>query len=153
MSYMVKDYNVRIVCQPSGGGWHYHREIQTDSIDNTIGCPTHEGETTKDFVVEKIVPNVPTCIGNSPEDLTIRTNVGAAIVNDDYEVTAHASLKKYIKMAVARDDTSGDLEILAFEKTTGEYGDPPSGKTVEAYIKEFSVVANGTELVEEEHYF
>lgn len=109
--------------------------------------------SVRDFVIERQSNNIPTCVGNSPVDLTIRTNVGDAIVNDDYAVTADADDKKFIKMSIARDDGTGILEILAFEKLEGSaYADPPSGKTVEKDLKEFSVVAAGTVLVEEEDF-
>ena len=152
---MIIDYHVRVVVVDTVGPpetHHYFRTIQTDKIDETKKEPSNEGKTHRDFVIEFEEINAPTCVGNSPSDLDIRTNVGSAIVNDDYAVTAHATLKKFIKTSLARDDTSGLLEILAFEKTTGDYDDTPAGKTLIYDLKEFSVVALGLVLVEEEDY-
>lgn len=146
----IVDYSIRIVVE--GPSLHYFRTIQTDKIDETEKEPGNESEVHRDFAIEKEGPNVPTCDGNNPSDLDIRTNVGSAIVNDDYSVTADPSDKKFIKMSLVRDDTSTDLEIIAFEKTTGDYGSIPSGKTLIGDLKEFSVVASGTVLVEEQDF-
>ena len=147
----IYDYHVRLVCE-AASPWEYYRTVQTDETDDTIECPAHPGGSTRDFVIEHIVENVPTCEGNTPSDLTIRTNVGSAIVNDDYVVTADPTDKKFIKICILRDNLSTDLEIYAFEKTTGEYGNIPSGKSLEKDLKEFSVVAAGTVLVEEQDW-
>ncbi len=143
---MINDYHIRLYCED---GSHYYRTIQTDKIDESAKDPAHSSSVTRDFCIERVLLNVPSCVGNSPSNLKIRTNVGSEIVDDDYTVTAHASLKKYVKISILRDDTSTDIEIYAFEKTTGEYGSVPSGKTLEKDLKEFSVVALGTVLVEE----
>lgn len=146
---MIWDYHIRLYCEDDSS---YHKEIQTDVVDETIKCPSFPSGTVRDFVVERAILNVPTCVGNSPSDLKVRTNVGSAIEDDDYTVTADPDDKKYVKISILRDDTSGDLEIYAFTKTTGEYGSVPSGKELESDLKEFSVVAAGTELVEEEDW-
>ncbi len=148
----ILDYHVRIVVEETPP--HFYREVQTDVLDNTIVDPSFPTQSVRDFVIEKVVDNVPTCVGNSPTDLTIRTNVGSVIVNDDYLVEADPNDQKFILMAIARDDGTGLLEILAFEKLTEaeQYPDTPDGKTVEKNLKEFSVVAAGTVLVEEEDF-
>jgi hypothetical protein len=146
----ISDFHIRVVIEETP--FHYYTKVQTDVVDETVKDPSFPSTPTRDFCIEHLENNVPTCVGNSPSDLDIRTNVGSAIVDDDYTVTADGSDKKYIKMAIARDDTSGDLEIIAFEKTTGEYGSTPSGKTLSKWLKEFSVVASGTALVEEEDF-
>jgi len=139
---MIKDYSVRVCCEYAAE--HYHRVIQTDVLDDSVTCPTHTQATVRDFVIEEISNCVPTASANL---LQITSNVGTAIIDDTYDVTPDESLTKYVKISVARDDTSGDLEILAFEKTSGEYGNSPAGKTVVQEISEFYVVASGTELV------
>lgn len=134
---------------------HFYREIQTDIVDDTIVDPAFSETSVRDFVIEHKELNVPTCIGDSPSDLTIRTNVGSAVVNDDYAVTADTTDQKFIKMSLVRNDSNGLLEIMAFEKIPNqqqEYADTPAGKTFISDLKEFSVVANGTVLVEEEDY-
>jgi len=149
---MIIDYNIRVVVEGGSPNPHYYRATQTDIIDETAKESGLEGSTHRDFVVEFTSTNQPTCVMNSPSDLKIRTNVGSAIVNDDYTATAHESDKKFFKMSLVRDNTSGLLEILAFTKTTGNYGSMPSGKTLEFDLKEFSVVAAGTVLVEEQSF-
>jgi len=146
----ITDYHIRITVE--GPSLHNSREVQTDVTDNTVKESGNESEVHRDFVIEHTSINQPTCVGNSPADLKIRTNVGSAIVNDDYTVTADPDDKKWIKMAIGRDDGTSDLEILAFEKVLGDYADTPSGKTLEKWLKEFSVVAAGTVLVEEQDF-
>ena len=71
-------------------------------------------------------------------------NVIGNNVNESLEVEADPSNTKYIKVGLASVDNI--LDIVFFEKTTGEYGANPPG-----YIKdlaEYSVVAAGSELVE-----
>jgi len=148
----IDDFHVRIKVKRPSLPFHYYYAVQTVQFDSTIVDPDFPTATVSDFVIQWTEVNVPTCDGNSPTDLTIRTNVGSAIVNDDYAVTADPDDKKFIKMVVVRDDTSGLLEILAFEKTLGDYADIPAGKSHEKDLKEFSVVALGTALVEEEDF-
>jgi hypothetical protein len=80
--------------------------------------------------------------------LAITLNMGTVIVNDITNVTADPTNKKFILIAILLDDTTGDAEAAAFEKTTGEYGDVPAGKTLGTNVKEYCVEANGTTLVE-----
>ena len=84
--------------------------------------------------------------------LNITSNVGAFIVNDVYAVTADGTYTKYILITIGIDDTSGDLEIIEFEKTTGEYDSAPAGKTVLMNLKEYQVVASGSSLTENANY-
>ncbi len=147
---MILDNHVRI--KVTSSPFHYYRKIQTDTLDETIVDPSEPATPVSDFVIESVETNVPTCVGNSPSNLKIRTNVGSAIVNDDYTVTADADDKKFIKMVIVRDDGTGLLEILAFEKLLGNYDDLPAGKTHEKDLKEFSVIAAGTVLVQEQDF-
>ena len=148
---MVIDYHVRIVCEEVSP-FEYYRTVQTDKIDETLKCPSHPTGSVRDFTIERSETNIPSCEGNVPSNMKIRTNVGSVVVDDDYTVTADPAEKKYIKISVARDNTTEDIEILAFEKTTGNYGNTPSGKTFLFDLKEFSVVAAGTVLVEEQDW-
>jgi len=142
----IYDYHVRLVCDEPDP-FEYYREIQTDVIDNTIECPAHPGGAVRDFTIVKKLLTKPTCKKNDPTNLDIKTNVGSAIVNDIYAVTADPTDKKFIKMSILRDTGTSVLEIAAFEKTTGEYGSIPAGKILEMDLKEFSVIAAGTTLV------
>ena len=80
--------------------------------------------------------------------LAITLNMGTAIVNDITNVTADPTNKKFVLIAIVLDNTTGDAEAAAFEKTTGEYAGVPSGKTLGTNVKEYCVEANGTTLVE-----
>ena len=91
----------------------------------------------------------PSC---TPSGLQVNTNVGTYIVDDTYITTAHATETKYLKMTIAINDSNGELEVLAFEKTTGEYGALPAGKTHVVDLKQFSLVALGTSLTEINDY-
>lgn len=146
----ILNYHVRVTVEESPP--HHYHEVHTDVVDESMVDPAFPSTAVRDLVIESIGINVPTCVGNVPGDLKIRTNVGSAIENDDYVVTADPSDKKYIKISIARDDGTNLLEILAFEKTTGEYGGTPAGKTIEKDLKEFSVVAAGIVLVEEQDW-
>jgi len=80
--------------------------------------------------------------------LKITTNVGDYVVNDIYDVTSDGSEKKFVLISVLMDDTSGALEIVAFERleSTELYGDVPAGKTLVSHLKEFSVEIDSTIL-------
>lgn len=80
--------------------------------------------------------------------LEITTNVGSFVVADVYNVTADPSDEKFVKIVLGIDDTNGAIEVFALEKTTGEYGALPAGKTFVTDVKEFSVPAAGTVLTE-----
>lgn len=88
---------------------------------------------------------IPTCTSSL---LDITVNVGAHVVTDVTSITADPSDQKLVLMSAVIDDTSGAIEILAFEKTTGEYGAMPAGKTLCGDLKEYSVPAAGTVLTE-----
>jgi len=140
---MILDYSIRVAVE--GPSLHYYRTIQTDAVDNTAKEPGNEVEVHRDFVIEHIEDNVPTSTASL---LAITSNVGSAIVDDVTNVTADPDNAKFVRISVIRDDTSGDLEILAEEKVLGDYSGVPSGKDLEQIINEFSVVAAGTTLVE-----
>jgi len=78
--------------------------------------------------------------------LAITLTLGDVIVSDVTNITADPTDKKFVLIVIALDDTTGDLEVHAFEKTTGEYGDLPADKTLAAQIKEYCVAAAGTTL-------
>jgi hypothetical protein len=90
-----------------------------------------------------------TCISNS---LTITLNMGTVIVNDITNITADATYKKFILIAIILDTTTGDAEAAAFEKTTGEYAGVPSGKILGTNVKEYCVAPNGSVLEEVNSY-
>lgn len=139
---MIKDNYIRIVVNESP--IHYYRIIQTDVVNESIVDPSFSSTSIRDFVIEEKRTTVPTAVESA---LQITTNVGTAIVNDIYNVTADVTNTKYVKISVIRVDATQALEILVSEKTTGAYDSIPAGKTLEQDIREFSVIANGTVLV------
>jgi len=144
---MLNTFNTRLVCETEvgdGKGFHYWREDQ-DQIDATIKCGTHPLATVRDFILEGTIESITTAIASG---LNITINIGVTVVNKVEAIVADPSDTKYVLVSVYVDDATGIAEDVVFEKTTGEYGDPPSGKTFEKDIAEFSLVAAGTDLVE-----
>jgi hypothetical protein len=139
----ILDYHIRVRVENSPD--YYYREVQTDEIDATAKDPGNPTAVHRDYVLEDIKDNEPTATASG---LDITTNVGSAIVNDVTAITADPDDIKYVKVSVVRDDTSGDLEIQIEEKVLGNYSGTPAGKTFECEVKEFSLVAAGTDLVE-----
>ena len=140
-------YKTRLVCETETGdgkGFHYWREEQ-DVIDKTIKCGTHPLATVRDFTIESDHEVVMTAVASG---LNITTNIGVTVVDQVDAITADGSDTKFVLVTAYEDDVTGLLEAVLFEKTTGEYGDPPSGKTYHEDINEFSLVASGTDLVE-----
>ena len=87
----------------------------------------------------------PTCTSSL---LAVTVNVGTYLVSDVTNITADPDDELFAKITVAIDDTTGVIEVIAFTKTTGEYGLPPAGKTFCADLKEYSVPAAGSTLTE-----
>lgn len=92
---------------------------------------------------------LPTCTSSL---LDITTNLGTYISNDVTSVVADPNDEKFVKISIVIDDVSGDIEAIAFEKTTEIYGDIPAGKTFCCDLKEFSVPAAGTTLTEVKNF-
>lgn len=89
-------------------------------------------------------------IGDPVVDVTgLQIDVAmGSLLDDNHVVAADPSETKYIKVSVVADDTTKDLELVAYEKTTGDYGSIPAGKTHIADLKEYSVPASGSDLTE-----
>lgn len=139
----IFDYHIRVRVEDSPD--YYYREIQTDVLDATVKDPGNPTAVHRDYALEQVKDNEPTATASG---LDITTNVGSAIVNDVTSITADPDDTKYVKVSVVRDDTTTDLEIQVEEKVLGNYSGTPAGKTLECEIKEFSLVAAGTALVE-----
>jgi hypothetical protein len=88
---------------------------------------------------------LPTC---SDSGLDITVNAGTWLVSDVTSVTADASDEKTLKATIAIDDTSGDIEVIVYEKTVGEYGSVPAGKVHCEDLKEYTLAALGSSLTE-----
>ena len=73
------------------------------------------------------------------------TNLG---LNDTATVVADTTLTKFVIIKLIYNSTSDSFSIQSFEKTDGDYSDLAADETLTANIKEYSVVANGTDLVE-----
>jgi len=106
-----------------------------------------QSSTVADAILSAIA--LPTCVSSG---LVITTNVGTYVVGDEITVTADATDTKYVLVTILIDDTSGDPEIYAYEKTTGQYGQVPAGKTQCTRLKEYSIPALGTVLTEDINY-
>jgi len=100
-------------------------------------------QTDADAILSAVA--LPTCTDSG---LDITSNFGTWIVNDVDSITADPTDTKFIKITIAIDDTTGDLEVIVFEKLNGVYGDMPAGKTFVCDLKEYSLVANGSTLTE-----
>jgi hypothetical protein len=140
---MIYDFHFRVRVDDTPD--YYYYGIQTDAVDSDAKDPGNSGATHHDFTVLQFKENEPTAVASG---LDITTNVGSAIVDDVTAITADPDDIKYIRVSVVRDDTSGNLEIQVEEKVLGNYSGTPEGKTLEYEIKEFSLVAAGTDLVE-----
>ena len=112
---------------------------------NELQVYLNNGQSTTDAAQSMADIALATCIASL---LAITSNVGAMIVADVYNVTADPSDEKFVKMVVGIDDTTGVMEMFALEKTVGEYGSLPAGKTEVSSLKEFSVPAAGSSLTE-----
>jgi len=144
---MLNTFKTRLVCDTEvgdGKGFHYWREDQ-DQVDDTIKCGTHPLAPVRDFAIERTIESICSAVASG---LNITINIGVTVVDKVQAIVADVTNTKYVLVSVYVDDTTGIAEEVVFEKTTGEYGNPPSGKTFEKDLQEFSLVANGTDLVE-----
>lgn len=81
--------------------------------------------------------------------LTVTVDIDTVVVADVTTVVADASLTKFLKILYIHDTTTGIdvLTVEAFEHTDGTYDALAADEVVKATLGEWSVVANGTELV------
>lgn len=140
----IIDYHFRVLVEDAPD--YYYKGIQTDVIDSNVVDPANPGFPHRDFVVEFQRVNTPTAVASG---LDITANVGSVIVDDVTSIVADPDNTKFCLVSVIRDDITALLEIQVQEKVLGNYGTTPDGKTWECDIAEFSVVAAGTDLVEE----
>ena len=152
---MLIDYATRILVEDDPG-FHYYRVLQTlppeTSVDESILEPGNESLVHRAICIEEELETVPTATASG---LVITMNVGSLFKNETANCTAHATLGKSFLITVLRVNATNATELRVREKTTGEYSDIPDGRIVETYengqlmhIKEFTLVANGTTLVE-----
>lgn len=87
----------------------------------------------------------PTCIASG---LNITTNFGTFIVDDVHAVVADPALETRAKVSIVLEKSTWTASVVVFEKTDGEYDSLPSTHALLADLKEFSVPAVGTDLVE-----
>jgi hypothetical protein len=123
------------------------------SHDQDAGTTTvHIDDGEDDAAAIQLLADVaaPTCV---PTGLTIRTNYGTLLVDDDTVVAAHATLEKFFLVEIVIDEASGDLETYVFEKTSeSEYEALPAGKKGDGCLKEYSLPALGAVLTEIETF-
>lgn len=140
----IQDNFVRIRVEDAPD--YFYREVQTDVIDPSIVDPANPSFPVSGFVIEDQQINEPTAVASG---LDITTNVGSAIVDDVTSITADPDNTKFCLVSVVRDDITSLLEVQVQEKVLGNYAPTPDDKTWECDVAEFSVVAAGTDLVEE----
>ena len=112
---------------------------------NQLAMHIDDGETNTNADTALAAIEIPTCAHSS---LDITVNVGTYVVTDVTSIVADGSDTKFVKVTVAVDDTTGDPEVVVYEKTTGAYGNVPAGKTHATDLKEYSVPASGSTLTE-----
>jgi len=112
---------------------------------NQLAMHLDDAADDTDAVAALAAAALPTC---SSSLLDITVNVGTWIVSDVTSIVADPTEIKTVKASVLIDDTTGALEVHAFEKTTGEYGAVPAGKTLCTDLKEYTLAAAGSALVE-----
>jgi hypothetical protein len=78
--------------------------------------------------------------------------VVGTLLDDSETFVADPDDDKYILVTLVVDDTSKDVELVSYEKTTGDYGDVPTGKTHAVYLKEYLLEAAGSSLEEVESW-
>ena len=106
-----------------------------------VGSPS---ETAANAILTAI--QKPTCTHNL---LAITVNCGTYLVNDVTNVTADATDELFFCSAIYIDDTTGNFEVFVFERTANEEFDfTQAGKTLAGKLKEYSLPAAGTALVE-----
>ena len=79
--------------------------------------------------------------------LVITVSIDSVLVNDQTTVVADPSLTKMVKVFYIYDQSSDTFAIQVFEKTDGVYGSHSEDEQVVADFGEWSVIANGTDLV------
>lgn len=82
-------------------------------------------------------------------NLSIDMNQGPLAPIDNDSIVADASKVKKIRIELAMDEITKSLEMIVYEKfEDGDYGDLPAGKISMKVLGEYSLEANGTQLVE-----
>lgn len=138
----IVNYHFRVLVENSPD--YYYRGIQTDVMDADVVDPANPGNVHRDYVVEMKREAEPL---TNAVGLVIHCDVGSAIVDDQTVIVADVSNIKYCLVSLVRDDVSGLLEIQVQEKVLGNYADTPDGKEWLCDIGEYSLEANGTDLV------
>lgn len=79
--------------------------------------------------------------------LGITVNINSVVVDDLTTVVADSTETKFVKVYYMFHSTSDSFSIEVFERTDGIYDDLAGDEQVAADFGEWSVVANGTDLV------
>lgn len=140
MSIVNYHFRIRVEDTPD----YYYRGIQTDVMDESAVDPSNPGAPVKDYVVEMKRDAEPS---TNPVGLVIHCDVGSAIIDDQTVIVADPTDIKYCLVSLVRDDVSTLLEIQVQEKVLGNYAETPDDKTWLCDIGEYSLAANGTDLV------
>lgn len=132
------------------GTYHYGNDFDGASSDfgpdldnaviHLIGSP--DEAKANDMLAQVALP---TC---TVDGLSVTLNCGTLVVDDVTTVTADAEEDKQIRMVLGLNDNNGRIVVFALEKfAEGTFPDLPNERTFVTRICDFSLVANGTELV------
>lgn len=80
--------------------------------------------------------------------LVISFSLSSLIVNDTSTITPDMSLIKYVEASLVYNSDDDEFYMVVFEKIDGEYADLQTSETLYDILGKWSVVANGTSLVE-----
>ena len=80
--------------------------------------------------------------------LVITADIEDLVDNDQTTIVADPTDTKFVKVCYVYNESTDAFSLEVYEKTTGQYAALAPPEVLVRDIKEFSVVANGTDLVE-----
>jgi len=124
---------------------------QEATVDTIVGA--HDGEKLEaEFLLRRKIhgpdPLAGYTVSTVVSGLSVTTTIDPLVVDDVTTITADPSETKYLLILYVFDESLDAFTINAYEKTTGLYADLDDDEVLVAEIGEWSVVANGSELVE-----
>lgn len=124
---------------------------QEATVDGIIAA--HDGEKLEaEFLLRRKIhgpdPLAGYTVSAVASGLTVTTTIDPLVVDDVTTVTADPTDTKYVLILYVFDESLDVFALNAYEKTTGTYADLDEDEVLVSEIGEWSVVANGTELVE-----
>lgn len=105
---------------------------------------------TESAIKERLQPPLPLSgltTAVSVLGLVITVDINSIVVNDQTTVVADLALTKTVKVCYVYDSTLDNFSVVVFEKTDGIYNTLAETEYIAADFGEWSVVANGVDLV------